>query len=451
MLELYYPEWEHKDFRASTKAIMSWISGKNTPNRTTFGAFIKSADNFPAEVKQTLWQLYNVSDDNRQLKAASDDRDFELIRKIVDVIGTFGTKQLNPRDAEGLIKQIREIARHQMSDEQARYADFYIKLALIPLYRGLGQIDDLMDMLQELEAEIQSTPELSDVLKGSFYHHRGVIRCYIQGDYQNAILDYQEAHQFFQLTDHVCDVAGVLVDIGMAHWCAGDLRSAELLIEKGHKQAKSNHCSETYLIATGNLGLVNLTRGKLEEALPLIQQHFELAVTFHHDKEMVRAQSNRGIVYFFMERYAEAFNDLTHDARNAKGQTEGLSLAYAYIGMCHLKMNDIRKARQCTEEALWIAEKNNLTHAKISALRAMAECAMNSTSARGYLQEALELAKGSTIYQEAACQLSLGRILSDPEEAEAYFQQGREKLERMGGGAWIKSPNREDAPFIMMV
>jgi tetratricopeptide (TPR) repeat protein len=237
----------------------------------------------------------------------------------------------------------------------------------------------------------------------------------------------------------------------MAYWCIGDLRNAENFIEKGQKVADANNCSDTYMIATGNLGLVNLVRGKLPQALTLMQRHYELALALNHEKEMVRAQANRGIVHFFLENYEEAARDLKIDVKHSQGETEGISLAYASLGVCYLRLGKIEEAREYTEQALWIARKNDLTHARISALRAAAEVANDVDLAREYLVEALELASGRSEFQEAACLLSLGKLLADTLDGIACYQDGKRKLEAMGGGAWIRSDSIHDAPFIAML
>ncbi len=467
MLRKYYGNWELAPLEVSAKTIGNWLSGKNTPNHKTFGVFLENAEKFPDDVKERLWQLYEETEEVADKATiapenaasvlavpappAAESREFVILRQIVDVISDLGSKDLDPKKAKVLIGRVREIVKAGMSAEEVRHLDFYIMLASIPIYRGLGQTEAVKDLLHELEREVRTSDDLPDVLRASFYHHRGVIRCYVEGRYEDAITDYQQAYEAFERAGQVCDTAGVFVDVGMAHWCSGDLINASHYIDKGYALAEANQCSETYLIATGNLGLVNLVRGKLEEALPLIQEHLKLAITFQHKKEIVRAQANRGVVYYYMGRYVEALNDLTIDAKNAQGQTEGLSLAFAFMALCRMKLNDEREALNCAREALWIAQKNSLDHAKIPALRAMAECAMDSESARAYLLEALDLARGSSVYQEAACELSLAKVEPDPELAEQYFRQGKTKLERMGAGAWITSPHREDAPFIMLV
>jgi tetratricopeptide (TPR) repeat protein len=451
-LEADYQAWQTYPFDVSTKAIESWISGKNRPNVKTFDAFLTSADRFSEAVRETLWQLYKTADTPSPTpNANADNRDLMLVQEIIDMIVEMSIRHLNSKSAEQLIEKARARFLPNMAVEQAEYFEFYIKLALIPIYRGLAQIDDLMALFEDMDRQIRAAPDLNDILKARFYHHRGVVRCYIQAEYQAAIEDYQRACSLFCTAQRDCDTPGVLVDTGMAYWCMGDLHNAESFIEKGQNAAGMHDRRDTYMIATGNLGLVNLGRGKLTQALTFIQRHLELALAINHEKEMLRAQANRGIVNFFLGNYEDSTHDLSIDVKHSQGETEGISLAYAYLGLCHLKMGRRENAVRVCEQALWIAEKNDLIHAKISALRAMAEVAADVENARGYLLEALELARGRSAFQEAGCLLSLGRLMPDVRSGKALYEEGKNKLARMGGRAWIENRAFEDPPFIMMM
>jgi tetratricopeptide (TPR) repeat protein len=471
MLQLHYRDWENQDLGVGWKTIKSWISGDHTPNPKNFAAFLEQAAKFPPEVATQLWRLYLEiegkspdasaeaeppapappvnADPETASKVNRDHKLILMIRAMVSKIVRISVEYLNPQSAGELIDQLRNDVLPLMEPEDQQYVDFYIKIALISIYRGTGRIDELMHLLQELEAEIYTTPDLNDLLKGSFYHHRGVICCYTQGNYLGAIEDYQQAKDLFHAAESYCDVAGVLVDTGMAHWCIGNLLEADKLITQGRNLAESHDCKATYMIATGNLGLVYLTRGLLEEALAHLIEHLNLAQKRNFEREIVRAHANRGIVYYFMGRYEEALEDLKIDVRYSKSQTEGMSLAQAYLGLCYLKLGQYAKARKATGKALWIAQQNNLIHAKISALRAVAECATDADSARETLLEALNLTRGRSTLQEAACLLSLARLMSDSSEGKAYYREGKQKLKLIGAEAWITSPDIEEAPFIV--
>ena len=228
-------------------------------------------------------------------------------------------------------------------------------------------------------------------------------------------------------------------DMGLIYWSALRYDEAERTLQKGIHLAEENKALWWQAVQTGNLGLVNFTRGKLSQAMALMEQHYVLSNLTNNKAEEERASGNIGLVQIFRGNFQDAYERLQHNLEYAEKAklfiAQGVilaNLAWALEGLGLLT-----DAEQCALEALKISEKMDSVQLRIIALRSLGELQNDSDKKARYVEEAYILAhERSRRLNEAGTLLTLSACTND----ERYYQNAVKILRALGSKAWMDVP-----------
>lgn len=365
----------------------------------------------------------------------------EAVKVAEEIADTLFDLNDRPAEARAVLDRAEAaiLVKHQQVTGEAR---FRLLLQRMAIYRALGltqQAVELSDLVAQDDALLAS---LSDQLKAAWYTHRGLIQCWVQGDYDRALESMLLSRRHFQLAGQLRAEAGILCDTGLIYWNQGQLPHAEdyLLLAKERASQVGNY--RTLIKVIGNLGLLYLYQGNLDKAFACIEEHYQLAAQFNHLRETRRARGNRGIAKFHLGDYNGAIEDLEATIRAVRAVNEGTLHATINLSRCYRASGDREHGEQLAVWALEQAIEKQYPNLQIIARRALAETSDYGDACR-LLQKALQSARSYRRIDEASCLLSLAQLEADPALSEAYRQQGIAILREMGAEAWSEKDWRQ--------
>lgn len=345
-----------------------------------------------------------------------------------------------PHEVDQMLAKVENLLQSK-NDIQNPNVEFHLKLHHLRIYRALGMTEKALMLINEMQDNKNTIQwiEADRETRGDWYHNRGLIRCWIQSDYQAALEDFERARKEFAFAGQIGREVGVIADVGLVAWNLGELDIAEEKLTLSRARLAQISGEQHRLIKiSGHLGLVYLSQGKLEDALKSIGYQFNLASDLRFQKEIRRALGNRGIVKFHLGRYDDAIADLKACIQATNAMNEGLAHAQINMSRCYRAKNDLETAHKIASKALQFAEEKQYMSLKLIAKRALAECSSDSQAAY-LLQDALALARSSRRrFDEAACLLALANYPESKTIRNRLLQQGKAILEAIGAGYWSK-------------
>jgi len=226
-------------------------------------------------------------------------------------------------------------------------------------------------------------------------------------------------------------------DLGLTYWSALQYDKAEQTLQNSIHMAEKVKASWWQAIQTGDLGLVNFTRGKLSNALAFMEQHRTLSQLTNNRPEIERANGNIGLVQIFRGNFQEAHDRLIKNL----GYTDkmelwiGKGILLANLAWALEGLGQVGKAKECAQEALAISEKMKSLQLRIIALRSLSELQSDPKEKARYAEEALALAKErSRRLNEAGALLTLADCYRD----ERYQQEAEAILIKLGSQEWLQ-------------
>lgn len=340
----------------------------------------------------------------------------------------------SPQDAQAVLDHVEQMLQ-QTAGNFSSDVDFHLLLQRLNIYRGLGLTAQAVELLKRAEENRDYIDSLGDNLKGEWYCNKGLIECWVMGDYETALQSLSLSREHFRLCGQIKAEAGVTGDIGIIYWNQGDLLRAEKFLLTAKAQLASVGYYSGLIKTIGNLGILYLYQGRIQEAYTSIQDHMQLASNFTHLREIRRARGNQGIVKFHLGDYQGAIEDLEACIRSVKSVNEARLHATVNLSRCYMAQGDSKRAYELANWALGQAQAKGYLNIEIIARRALAECVPDQ-EAYTLLQEALHQATGKRRIDEAACLIVLSKLVQDRQRE--YWQKGARILHEMGAQAWLE-------------
>jgi len=355
----------------------------------------------------------------------------------------------NPRETDEILDRVENMILGSDKGKNPRII-FNLRMQRLRIFRALAMTEKIMQLIAQVSEDDIELMGLDRETRAEWYHNLGVIYCWIQGDYQKALDAFHKASAEIILTGDIGWDAAVIADMGLVYWNQGNLKLAEdnLALGKQLFLQISGHDRQV-IMCIGNLGLVYLFQGKLEEALKSIQHQLNLAIDLRYIKEIRRSTGNRGVIKFHLGQYDEAITDLASEMYQTMPQNEGFLYAQINLSRCYRAKNNFDLAYKLALEALNLAEEKNYASIKVVAKRALAEC-VSSEQAIPLLQTALEEAKNLHRYfDEAACLMSLSEYLANTPVGGQFRKDGEAILRKIGAELWLqRRPSRLELPIL---
>jgi hypothetical protein len=114
---------------------------------------------------------------------------------------------------------------------------------------------------------------------------------------------------------------------------------------------------------------------------------------------------------------------------------------------CYRLLGQYEEGYTLAKRSLEEASAHGSILLKIGTLRCIAEFGTDQGQQAAYLREALALAQGRRLFDEAACRLSLASLSGDQQQ----WQMGERLLYEIGAHHWLRGRSIQHAPMIPVV
>jgi DNA-binding SARP family transcriptional activator len=345
-------------------------------------------------------------------------------------------------DVKQRLGQLEDMSKRisRLDKTMQRLSEVYLHPARLWVYRDLGITQKALELLDEMNTIDPEALDADEFSKALWYHNRGLIFCWIKGDYKQGLTEFLLARgaQALRRSSEKDDaIAGINIDIGLVYWTQGDFPAAERHFHKSKDYFTETHNRQRLLYAVSSIGIVNLNQGKTHESLPFLQEHVNLAKEFSNARELRRAVGNRGIAKLHVGDYEGAIQDLWASIETGEIVT-GIDIHRRInISRLHRAMGKVGEAFALAEDNLRQVKASGYWGLETLAQRALAEC-LPPEYAVAMFHDTLEKARGKRRFDEAACLLGLAHLSPTKDERDGYRQHGVQLLEKMGATAWLE-------------
>ncbi len=299
--------------------------------------------------------------------------------------------------------------------------------------RRLGYLKQARELL-ELYSEQGLSLSLSDHEHAVILLNRGLIR-QADGDYSQAADDLQRAAITYEQIQEFSSASGAYGDLGLCLWGWGELDLAEVVYLRAIELAVQSGDVQREMKLHGNLGLVYISQGRLDEAETRINTHLRQAEILTSTREANRARGNLAQLWLYRGDPPERSLGYLEDAlKNHNTPNEGRGNDLVLRAICRYGMGKLDLAQADIIEAFEICSHKEHSLLPIITHRVAAVCATNTNNAVYHLQEALHLAE--TYHRrldEAGCLLKLAELCHNEE----YHNRAKTLLHQMNAEAWL--------------
>lgn len=320
--------------------------------------------------------------------------------------------------------------------------EFRLTLQRLRIYRALALTEKAVQLVDAFGDDSPPLATTDHETRSDWLRNRALIRCWIQGDYKRALADFEKARSESVFAGRLDWEVGIIADMGLVYWNQGNYALAEQYIKFGKEQFMQIGGHDLSMIrCIGNLALVYLFQGKLEQAFENVSQQLNLATSLAYSSEIRRATGNRGIIQFHLGQYDAAIADLDVSTRMTKADNEGYVNNLINMSRCYRAKNNQPLAYELADTALTQAIAKGYGGIKIVAQRVLAEVSPPK-QAIALLKEAAKSAhERQRHFDEAACLLLLTEYMHDARSQNANWKRASKILETLGAEYWLeKSP-----------
>ena len=258
-------------------------------------------------------------------------------------------------------------------------------------------------------------------------------------EYDLAIESCQKSIGLFQYWgDHTSQVE-TSGRLGLYYWSTENHEAAENALQSSVEMAEAFKLLAPQAIHSGNLALVHFSRGQLNQALALTQQHYTLSKLTNDHHEIRRARGNMGAIQIHLGDFQNALENLRADHEHAKEAQlrQPFARLYAKIAWALDGLGLFDEAMEHAEKSLFLAEKMDEPLVKLMALRSLSEVTNDKDDKIRYAEEARALAKKhSRRLNEAGALLTLAHSYRE----DSFRNEAEEILDEIGARDWLKTP-----------
>ncbi len=229
--------------------------------------------------------------------------------------------------------------------------------------------------------------------------------------------------------------------LGLSYWSMCEYDKAEHHFQLTMEESEARHDRWHLACASGNLGLVYLSKGMLQHSQTHIEYHRNLAEELGSWKEHKRATANLGVVYLYQGKNDLAISMLeqsktTYDNMSAPESQVNI---YANLSQAYTIVGHHEKALELAQQSKSIADSILGAYPpQILALRCLGECELLDRDERiRYLQLALPLCQNYRSYDKAAIMLSLAYLSTAEHEPRTLVKDASIMLKQIGAHRWL--------------
>lgn len=276
---------------------------------------------------------------------------------------------------------------------------------------------------------------MSEIIQSRAIYH------WVGADYPSALADLDYAQRVSTSAADMIGLCSIHGNRGLVYWSmsAFDLAERELLA--GIHLAEKNKWTYLLMKQVGNLGMVYLNLGDLQNALGYIEREQELARIAGDEYEKALAEGNRAAVQIYTDHPEQAlpglFSTLQEYANTERHET--LVGTLVDLSICHYRIGNPQASAQFAQQAYDLARTGDIPVLLLIASRALALCAPPS-EAVSILQQALQLAERlDRKLDMAGCKLSLAHLATKRETRLRAWEQAVDILNQIGATKWVEN------------
>jgi tetratricopeptide (TPR) repeat protein len=349
-------------------------------------------------------------------------------------------------------KEIEEQAAQGQNEAQIVTARAYFVSDKARQLSRAGQGKVALDLLNEIIIQLNATPGVDPNVLADSYGTRSGIQ-WIQDQYVPAIEDLNRAIELVSLAGYGFAESAFRGNLGVCYWTIGELKMAEETLRCCIRLAEQSRIYFRLAYDVGNLALVFLSQGRVQDALVMSERHIALAKDHSTRAESMRALDNYGVIKFHAGEYEAAEIALKENLSfyEKKSLKTDIIIQLANLGRCYIALGETEKAMNMAEKAFNYAQQQNYSSPTILALRCLAEFRPPRES-KALLDQALALARQyNRPFDEAACLLSLASIEKNKNEQKKLWDEGTQILDKMGASAWLEGCSVKHPPQLVLM
>lgn len=228
---------------------------------------------------------------------------------------------------------------------------------LLSLYMDLGNIyidrDNLPEALESYNkaSELSTKTDLDNSVLARLNNNLGVINKYIN-NIDKALELYTKALELFKANNDSIEIAGTTTNIGSIYIELGNYEIAKAYYLEGLQLFKNINLKEGEAHALLKLGMLEMYRNNLDEALVYINQSIDIQLKLGKVvsglKSIFFAETiiNKGIIQFRQQDFKNAITNLKngYDIAKESGDIGLLSQSAEYISKYYHENNDFKNA-----------------------------------------------------------------------------------------------------------
>lgn len=312
----------------------------------------------------------------------------------------------------------------------------YLVMQLAERLRQLG----LYPLLQDLCATTLSDVRESDeVLAARSLHELGIL-AYLQGEYEQARLLYQQSLEIFERLDDLSGQAMALHALGIIAQDLGQYEQARSLYQQGLEIAEQLGDEGGQANSLHQLGIIALDKGKYEQARSLYQQSLAIKERLGDQSGQASSLFQLGLIAQGQGEYGRArfFYWQSMEITEQLGDQSGQAKSLQQLGMIAQEQGQYEQAHSLYQQSLEIFEQLGDQSGCAKSLQALAMIAQDLRDyeeARGLYQQSLSIFERlRDLRGRAGILHELGMIAQrqgEYEEARGLHQQSLDLFEQL--------------------
>lgn len=292
------------------------------------------------------------------------------IEDSVDIFIGMSTSQLKTDPAQSFIfaEKAKDLAKQLKSNEKISKALWLMGKAKIELEdyylakKVLSEASTYIDYKSKdlFDAEIKYALALS---------------CYYNGEYKEAIENYQHALNIFNKHNKKQDAANTLQNIGLVHHSLDDLKKAvyyyRQALEINIRLKNDTNIAGLYQ----NLGIINYRNEEFDRALNDYEKSISIFQTLNDTSGIATTFSNIGLIHLRQGDFDAAFRSFekSNNIFTAIGFKEGKIWALYNMGSARMNKQDFSGAEKYFKQSLQLSDKTRLAEGILSNYESLSE------------------------------------------------------------------------------
>jgi tetratricopeptide (TPR) repeat protein len=315
-----------------------------------------------------------------------------------------------------------------------------------------GREDEALNLINNTIDRLERLPGMDpNVLADSYNMRSGFY--WAQSKYSLSIEDLNRAIALVSAAGYGFAESAFRGNLGVCYWTIGELKLAEETLRRCIRQAEKSQIYFRLAYDVGNLALVFLSQGRVQDALVMSERHIALAKNRSSPAENMRASDNYGVIQVHAGNLESAEIALKQNipAYEKKSLKADIIILLTNLARCYAALGETEKAMHAAEKAFEHAQQQDYSAPTIVALRCLAEFRPPYEN-KPLLDQALTLARQcNRPLDEAACLLSLASIEKNRSEQKKLWEEGAQILNKIGASAWLEGCSVKRPPKIALM